>query len=101
MLGNGNIEDIVDSKLQRVNNKNSIWKVADVAMRCIDQNSRKRPTMTHVVTELKESLALEGAYYGSDQFQSTSNNDSNTETTPEIIHDFELDQFPGLSPAVR
>ncbi|URE19223.1 receptor-like protein kinase [Musa troglodytarum] len=59
MLANGNIEDVVDSKLQGEYDVNSVWKVADIAFRCTSQASRQRPSMTNVVAELKESLALE------------------------------------------
>jgi hypothetical protein len=39
-------------------NLNSIWKVADLALRCTDHPA-KRPAMPTVVTDLKESLNLE------------------------------------------
>ncbi|THU59477.1 hypothetical protein C4D60_Mb07t02540 [Musa balbisiana] len=58
-LANGNIEDVIDSKLQGEYDVNSVWKVADIAFRCTAQASHQRPTMTDVVAELKESLALE------------------------------------------
>ncbi|URE17721.1 receptor-like serine threonine-protein kinase [Musa troglodytarum] len=58
-LANGNIEDVVDSKLQGEYDLNSVWKVADIAFRCTSQAFHERPTMTDVVAELKESLALE------------------------------------------
>ncbi|URE14857.1 receptor-like serine threonine-protein kinase [Musa troglodytarum] len=58
-LANGNIEDVVDSKLQGEYDVNSVWKVADIAFRCTSQASHQRPSMTNVVAELKESLALE------------------------------------------
>ncbi|KAJ1689486.1 hypothetical protein LUZ63_013641 [Rhynchospora breviuscula] len=57
-LSKGNIETILDPNMGGQYNINSIWKVADLALRCTDQPA-KRPDMTTVVTELKESLELE------------------------------------------
>ncbi|KAJ3678983.1 hypothetical protein LUZ61_021147 [Rhynchospora tenuis] len=60
-LSKGNIETILDPNMGGQYNINSIWKVADLALRCTDQPA-KRPDMTTVVTELKESLELEISY---------------------------------------
>ncbi|WOK91454.1 hypothetical protein Cni_G00145 [Canna indica] len=38
----GNIEDVVDPKLQRDYDVNSIWKAADVAFKCTAQTSQQR-----------------------------------------------------------
>lgn len=38
---------------------NSVSKVADLALRCKQEVSRERPTMTDVVAQIKESLELE------------------------------------------
>ncbi|KAJ3678976.1 hypothetical protein LUZ61_021140 [Rhynchospora tenuis] len=57
-LSKGNIESILDQNMGPQYNINSIWKVADLALRCTDQPA-KRPDMTAVVTELKETLNLE------------------------------------------
>ncbi|KAJ4771496.1 Leucine-rich repeat protein kinase family protein [Rhynchospora pubera] len=58
-LSKGNIESILDSNMGGQHNLNSIWKVADLALRCTIQQPTMRPDMTAVVTELKESLELE------------------------------------------
>ncbi|XP_078151948.1 putative LRR receptor-like serine/threonine-protein kinase At5g59680 [Carex rostrata] len=57
-LSKGNIESILDPYLGGQYNLNSIWKVAELALRCTDLPA-KRPDMTAVVTELKESMDLE------------------------------------------
>jgi hypothetical protein len=57
-LSRGNIESILDKNMGHQYNLNSIWKVAELALRCTD-NPAKRPDMTEVVIELKESLNLE------------------------------------------
>lgn len=58
-LGRGNIEDVVDPKLQGNYDVNSVWKCADIALKCTSQASHQRPTMADVVMQLKESLELE------------------------------------------
>ncbi|KAJ4780577.1 Leucine-rich repeat protein kinase family protein [Rhynchospora pubera] len=57
-LLNGNIEHILDPNIGGQYSINSIWKVADLALRCTDSPAR-RPDMTEIVTELKETLNLE------------------------------------------
>ncbi|KAL8153406.1 hypothetical protein V2J09_011166 [Rumex salicifolius] len=39
--------------------KNSLWRAIDAAIACVQKNSVERPAMSHVVTELKECLAME------------------------------------------
>ncbi|KAJ3678981.1 hypothetical protein LUZ61_021145 [Rhynchospora tenuis] len=58
-LSKGNIESILDPNIGGQYNLNSIWKVADLALRCTDLQPTKRPDMRAVVAELKESLDLE------------------------------------------
>ncbi|KAJ4806868.1 Leucine-rich repeat protein kinase family protein [Rhynchospora pubera] len=55
----GNIESILDPNMGGQQSLNSIWKVADLALRCTIHHPIGRPDMTAVVTELKESLDLE------------------------------------------
>lgn len=38
---------------------NSVWKAADIALKCTMQASAQRPTMTDVVAQLQECLELE------------------------------------------
>ncbi|XP_019702975.1 probable LRR receptor-like serine/threonine-protein kinase At1g05700 isoform X2 [Elaeis guineensis] len=57
-LARGNIDDIVDARLQGEYDANSVWKVVELAMKCTAQASTQRPTMSDVVMQLKESLAL-------------------------------------------
>ncbi|KAJ8458589.1 hypothetical protein OPV22_031515 [Ensete ventricosum] len=59
MLAKGSIEDVVDPSLrQETTVVNSAWKVANAALACAAHASSRRPTMTDVVMQLKESLAL-------------------------------------------
>ena len=59
MLSNGDIENIVDSRLQGDFEINSVWKAIEVAMACLSPASTKRPTMNQVVMELSECLLAE------------------------------------------
>ncbi|KAK8350627.1 hypothetical protein V6Z12_A06G220900 [Gossypium hirsutum] len=59
MLSNGDIENIVDSRLKGDFEINSVWRAIEVAMACLSPASTKRPTMNHVVTELSECLVAE------------------------------------------
>ncbi|KQJ86230.2 hypothetical protein BRADI_4g04101v3 [Brachypodium distachyon] len=59
-LSEGNIKSIADSKMGMMEyDVNSVWKVTELALRCKEQPSRERPTMTVVVVELNECLELE------------------------------------------
>ncbi|WVZ90847.1 hypothetical protein U9M48_037106 [Paspalum notatum var. saurae] len=68
-LSMGNIESIVDPRMRGEYDVNSVWKVAEMALRCKEQPSQQRPTMTDIVAELKESVELDAlhamGYYSS------------------------------------
>ncbi|KAJ3678975.1 hypothetical protein LUZ61_021139 [Rhynchospora tenuis] len=57
-LSKGKIESIVDPNMGGQYNINSIWKVADMALRCTNHPAN-RPDMKAIVTEFKEALNLE------------------------------------------
>ncbi|XVF86743.1 hypothetical protein PTKIN_Ptkin18bG0066900 [Pterospermum kingtungense] len=59
MLPTGDIENIVDSRLQGEFDRNSVWKAIELAMACLSPASTKRPAMNYVVTELSEYLIAE------------------------------------------
>ncbi|PQP92354.1 senescence-induced receptor-like serine/threonine-protein kinase [Prunus yedoensis var. nudiflora] len=88
MVEKGDIRSIVDSRLKGNFNSNSAWKAVEVALACVSSSSTKRPTMSQVVTELKECLAAELAQ--NKEICDTDSNDSNelmslkftTEMTP-------------------
>ncbi|XP_073007241.1 receptor-like protein kinase At3g21340 isoform X2 [Typha latifolia] len=64
-LKRGNIHVIADARLQGEYDVRSVWKVVDLAMGCTGKTSIQRPTMTEVVVQLRECLALETARAGS------------------------------------
>uniref|UniRef100_A0A0E0LZ15 non-specific serine/threonine protein kinase n=1 Tax=Oryza punctata TaxID=4537 RepID=A0A0E0LZ15_ORYPU len=61
----GNIEGVVDTRMNGVYDVNSVWKVAEIALKCTAQASAQRPTMTDVVAQLQECLDLEYGRAGS------------------------------------
>uniref|UniRef100_A0A0D3H5U4 non-specific serine/threonine protein kinase n=1 Tax=Oryza barthii TaxID=65489 RepID=A0A0D3H5U4_9ORYZ len=57
----GKIEAIADPRLHDEFDVSSIWKVVDTALMCTKEASSERPTMSMVVAQLKDALALEQA----------------------------------------
>uniref|UniRef100_A0ACD5TER0 Uncharacterized protein n=1 Tax=Avena sativa TaxID=4498 RepID=A0ACD5TER0_AVESA len=60
-LPRGNIESVVDSGMRSDYDINSVWKTADIALKCTTHAPEQRPTMTDVVSQLQECLELEVA----------------------------------------
>ncbi|KAJ4821271.1 Leucine-rich repeat protein kinase family protein [Rhynchospora pubera] len=58
-LVRGNIESVVDARMQGDYDLNSVWKVADLALKCTMPCGSQRPTMPEVVIKLKECMELE------------------------------------------
>ncbi|KAL0733379.1 hypothetical protein Bca4012_009589 [Brassica carinata] len=65
LLSTGDIKGIVDSKLGERFDAGSAWKITEVAMACASRSSKNRPTMSQVVSELKESISRARAGGGS------------------------------------
>ena len=59
MIRKGNIKNIIDPKLMGDYDTNGVWKAIELAMTCVNQTSNRRPSMPHVVMELKECLESE------------------------------------------
>ncbi|CAA7032173.1 unnamed protein product [Microthlaspi erraticum] len=60
-LNGGDIAKIMDPKLNGDYDSRSAWRALELAMACADPTSAKRPTMSHVVIELKECLVSENS----------------------------------------
>ncbi|EOA12886.1 hypothetical protein CARUB_v10025859mg [Capsella rubella] len=60
-LNGGDIAKIMDPKLNGDYDSRSAWRALELAMSCADPTSAKRPTMSHVVVELKECLVSENS----------------------------------------
>ncbi|KAF6981696.1 hypothetical protein CFC21_000158 [Triticum aestivum] len=58
-LARGNMEGVVDARMQGGYDINGVWKVAEIALKCTTQGSAQRPTMADVVTQLQECVELE------------------------------------------
>ncbi|VAH12627.1 unnamed protein product [Triticum turgidum subsp. durum] len=58
-LARGNIEGVVDARMHGGYNVNSVWKVAEIALKCSAQASAQRPSMADVVAQLQECVLLE------------------------------------------
>ncbi|XP_021749773.1 LOW QUALITY PROTEIN: probable LRR receptor-like serine/threonine-protein kinase At4g29180 [Chenopodium quinoa] len=58
ILETGDLREILDERLQEVQNTNSVWRVIDIAMACVKRTAMERPTMSQIVTDLKECLAM-------------------------------------------
>ncbi|KAH7365286.1 hypothetical protein KP509_18G018800 [Ceratopteris richardii] len=55
----GIIDDIIDPSLQGHYNVESVWKVVEVALMCVEMPSFKRPRMSQVYRDLKEAMEIE------------------------------------------
>jgi hypothetical protein len=61
IIKGGDIENVIDPRLQGEFRINSAWKVVEIAMTCISPNAVERPDISQILAELKESLSLEMA----------------------------------------
>ncbi|KAG6526964.1 hypothetical protein ZIOFF_009051 [Zingiber officinale] len=59
---NGNIEAIIDPSIcNGCQDIQSMWKIADVAVRCVNREMRNRPFMSEVLKEIQEAITMEQA----------------------------------------
>ncbi|RWW75645.1 hypothetical protein BHE74_00016321 [Ensete ventricosum] len=59
IIARGDIGTVTDDRMQSENGTSSVWKAAEIALRCVLPTSIERPTMSEVVVQLKECIALE------------------------------------------
>jgi hypothetical protein len=58
----GDIRAIIDPSLDgSYKNLQSIWKIAEAAVRCTNIYSTERPAMSEVLQEIQDAIALEQA----------------------------------------
>jgi len=55
----GDIQNVVDPRLQGEFSINSAWKAVEIAMSCTSSNAVERPDMSQILAELKECISLE------------------------------------------
>ena len=60
LLAEGEIKAVVDPSLGDKYNVDCMWKVAELGMMCVEPRPFNRPTMSQVVQELREAIAMEG-----------------------------------------
>ncbi|XP_010545648.1 PREDICTED: probable LRR receptor-like serine/threonine-protein kinase At1g51860 [Tarenaya hassleriana] len=90
MLTRGDINSIVDQKLQGDFDQNSIWKAVETAMACLNPSSARRPTMTQVVVELNGCLSMEMA-----RNQGSRMTDSTNDSSIELTMNYTTELYPG------
>ncbi|XP_052726717.1 LRR receptor-like serine/threonine-protein kinase IOS1 [Vigna angularis] len=59
LIAKGDIDAVVDSRLEGDFDSNSVWKTVEIATACVSPNPNRRPIISVVVTDLKESLTME------------------------------------------
>ncbi|XP_030949055.1 putative leucine-rich repeat receptor-like serine/threonine-protein kinase At2g19230 [Quercus lobata] len=90
----GDVQNIVDPRLEGEFNTNSAWKAIEIAMSCIPSLAIQRPNMNHVLSELKECLALEMTC-GSSQRMVTEGNKKTPSIPFKMTHlEYESNIFP-------
>jgi hypothetical protein len=58
-LSEGDIDSVTDPAIREDCDINSVWKVAELALRCTEHRALDRPSMGEVVEGIGESLQLE------------------------------------------
>lgn len=59
-LQKGSVEGIMDPALRGHYNLATAWNVAEIAIHCVEMNSKSRPTMTEVVLDLTRAVDMDG-----------------------------------------
>ena len=94
LIERGDVQNIVDPRLEGESNTNSTWKVIEIATSCTPSSAIQRPDMNHVLVELKECLALEMAW-GRTQMMEIEGNKTTPRFPSKLTHlEYELDIAP-------
>ncbi|CAL9059867.1 unnamed protein product [Musa banksii] len=83
ILASGDINAVIDDRMQGEYDANSVSMAAEIAMKCTLPTSIERPTMSEVVMQLKECLALE-LFSGTTQIHDTSEICTNCDDSVEL-----------------
>jgi hypothetical protein len=76
----GNIQDVIDSRLEGEYEMMSVHKVVELAMLCTSEKSIQRPTMADVIVSLKDSVQME-EHRQKGMLQPSDKSDTNTKST--------------------
>ncbi|KAL4189357.1 hypothetical protein AMTRI_Chr08g206630 [Amborella trichopoda] len=58
-IDNGDIQSIIDTSLQGNLNVQSVWKIAEKAMQCVQPHGRDRPPISEVLKEIQDAISIE------------------------------------------
>ncbi|KAK1625942.1 hypothetical protein QYE76_000257 [Lolium multiflorum] len=92
-LAQGNIEAVVDARMCGQYDVNTVWKIADIALKCTALSSVQRPSMTDVVAQLRECIELENGhspddasndFYAGGNYPNMSNNSYTTHPSTNV-----------------
>ena len=94
LIERGDVQNIIDPRLEGEFNSTSAWKAIEIAMSCIPSFAIQRPDMSYVLAELKECLALEMAHERT-QRMATKGNLTTSNTPFKMTHlEYESDIVP-------
>ncbi|CAM0953286.1 unnamed protein product [Alopecurus aequalis] len=65
-LAQGDIDGVVDARMQGDHDINAVWKTTEIALKCTERSPLQRPSMTDVVMQLQECIDLEEGPMGGD-----------------------------------
>lgn len=78
MIRKGDIISVIDPSLAEQVKIESIWRVAEVAIQCVEQHSSSRPRMQEIILAIQDAIKIEK---GSDKVTSgTSKSESSRRT---------------------
>lgn len=60
-IDSGNIEAIIDPLLDEDYDLQSVWKITEVAIACVRPHGIERPSISEVLKEIQEAIAIEQA----------------------------------------
>lgn len=102
MIRKGDIISIIDPSLAEQVKIESIWRVAEVAIQCVEQHSSSRPRMQEIILAIQDAIKIEK---GSDKVTSgTSKSESSRRTLlTSFLDDIESPELSdeSLAPSAR
>jgi hypothetical protein len=94
----GAINDVIDKAFHNDYNMESMWKVAEIAIMSIEPCSVNRPTITQVVSNLREAIIIESSVepsYNTSSDMSNSRLLQSASATPRRSSDTQQSMFCG------
>ncbi|XP_022633670.1 probable LRR receptor-like serine/threonine-protein kinase At1g67720 isoform X1 [Vigna radiata var. radiata] len=58
-IESGDIQGIIDPVLQNKYNLQSMWKIAEIALMCVQPHGHMRPSISEVLKEIQDAIAIE------------------------------------------